>query len=83
MIGVLEFLRRCVGHRVTGWLESWSSYGGMLDTASLDDWESWSSYGGMLDTPSLDDWSLGVLMEVCWTPCHWMTGVLEFLQRCA
>jgi len=37
IIGVVVFLRRCVRHRVTGWLESWCSYGGVLDTASLDD----------------------------------------------
>jgi len=76
-----------------------SSYGSVVDTASLDDWrleflrrcvghhvtgwfETWSSYGGVLDTASLDDWSIGVLTEVCWTPRHWMIGVLEFLRRC-
>lgn len=30
----------------------------------------------MLDRASLDDWGLGVLIEVCWTPRHWMIKVL-------
>ena len=38
MIGVLVLLQRCGGHRVSGRLESWCSYRGVVDTASVDDW---------------------------------------------
>ena len=70
------------GHRVSGWFEFWCSYGGVVDTASLDDWRLlkflWMCGGQRV----MDDWSFGVLKEVWWTPHHCMIGVLEFLHRC-
>jgi len=94
-LGDLQFLGRCGGHRVIGCLTEvwWTPRHWMIGVLEfllrcgghrVTGWlESWCSYRGVLDTASLDDWRLAVLIEVCWTPRHWMTEVLVFLQRCA